>query len=198
MTQQIIESNELSELKDQFALMTTKLEKQKIINDELLKESMTTKLSHIERWYHFRFRIDIIAAPIISIVSFAQYMNEGFRYWGFSLLVLAIGLTDFLLNRKSYKILDISNLPNLSMTNASEKVVRHKQLHSMINKIFLLPMTILIVWTIAIACNYTWNLQIIALVVFMLVVSISFGIRQMKRNRKRLETVLHQIKLLNE
>lgn len=40
---QVIEMEELQELKEQFNLISEKLEKQKIINETLIKESMTKK-----------------------------------------------------------------------------------------------------------------------------------------------------------
>ena len=113
-------------------------------------------------------------------------------------MILLIGLLEFLLNRKAYYALDIKNLPNLNMTQATEKIIKHKQLRAMINKILLLPFIALIVWTILIASGYTWNLKVISVTVFMMGLSISWGLSQMKKNHKRLEAVLEQIKKLRE
>ena len=51
MTQQNLDFAELQELKNQFSLLNEKLEKQRIINEEMIQESMKEKLSYIERWY---------------------------------------------------------------------------------------------------------------------------------------------------
>ncbi len=84
------------------------------------------------------------------------------------------------------------------MTQATENVAKHKQFRSMTNKVLALPVIVLIVWTILIASNYTWNLPVIAITVFMMGISISWGLYLMKQNRKRLEAVLEQIKKLRE
>jgi fumarate reductase subunit D len=55
-----------------------------------------------------------------------------------------------------------------------------------------------IVWTILVAGGYTWNLKIISVTVFMMGLSFSYGFQQMKKNQKRLESVLEQIKKLRE
>ena len=68
MTQQIIDSAELQELKAQFTLLDHKLDQQRIINEEILKDSMERKLSRVEQWYQSRFRTSAIAAPIVGIV----------------------------------------------------------------------------------------------------------------------------------
>jgi len=199
MTQQgIIDFAELQELKHQFGLLNEKLEKQRIVNEDIIKESMKEKLSYIEKWYQYRLRVCAIAAPIVSFIFMARYINEGFGHWGFSLLILLTGLVELYLDRKSYRALDIKNLPNLSMTNATENVAKHKQFRSMTNKVLVLPLIVLIVWTILIASNYTWNLPVIAITVFMMGISISWGLYLMKQNRKRLEAVLEQIKKLRE
>ena len=198
MTQQNLDFTELQELKNQFSLLNEKLEKQRIINEELIQESMKEKLSYIERWYQYRLRVCTIAAPIVSFIFMARYINEGFGHWGFSLLILLTGLIELYLDRKSYQALDIKNIPNLSMTEATENVTKHRHLIKQTNKILILPSIVLVVWAILIACNYSWNLPILAITIFMVGIAISWGLYLAKQNRKKLESVLEQIKRLRE
>ena len=198
MTQQNLDFAELQELKNQFNLLDMKLEKQRIINEEMIQESMKEKLSYIERWYQYRLRVCTIAAPIVSCIFMARYINEGFGHWGFSLLILLTGLIELYLDRKSYQALDIKNIPNLSMTEATENVTKHRHLIKQTNKILILPSIVLIVWAILIACNYSWNLPILAITIFMVGIAISWGLYLAKQNRKKLESVLEQIKKLRE
>ena len=198
MTQQNLDFVELQELKELFSLLDMKLEKQRIINEEMIQESMKEKLSYIERWYQYRLRVCTIAAPIVSFVFMARYINEGFGHWGFSILILLTGLIELYLDRKSYQALDIKNIPNLSMTEATENVTKHKHLIKQTNKILILPTIVLVVWAILIACNYSWNLPILAITIFMVGIAISWGLYLAKQNRKKLEAVLEQIKKLRE
>ena len=198
MTQQNLDFEELKELKNQFNLLDMKLEKQRIINEEMIQESMKEKLSYIERWYQYRLRVCTIAAPIVSFIFMVRYINEGFGHWGFSLLILLTGLIELYLDRKSYQALDIKNIPNLSMTEATENVTKHRHLIKQTNKILILPSIVLVVWAILIACNYSWNLPILAITIFMVGIAISWGLYLAKQNRKKLESVLEQIKKLRE
>ena len=198
MAQQNLDFTELQELKNQFNLLNEKLEKQRIINEEMIQESMKEKLSYIEKWYQYRFCVSMIAAPIASILFMVRYIDAGFGHWGFSLLILVIGLLEFFFNRKAYHALDIKNLPNMNMTQATENVIKHKQYRAMTFKILLLPIIALIVWTIVIASGYTWNIKIISLTTFLMGLSISWGISQTTKTQKRLEAVLEQIKKLME
>ena len=198
MTQQNLDFEELQELKNQFNLLDVMLEKQLIINEEMRQESMKEKLSYIEKWYRDRLIVCLVAAPIASIFFYGKYITEGFGHWGFSLMILVIGLLEFFLDRKSYKALDVKNLSNMNMTQATENIIKHKQLRNMTNKISILPFIILTIWTILIASGYTWNLPIIMFTIFMFGISFSCELYQMKKNQKRLESVLEQIKKLRE
>ena len=198
MTQQNLDFAELQELKEQFSLLDMKLEKQRIINEEMIQESMKEKLSYIEKWYRNRFYTCVVAAPIVSIIFIIRNITEGVGDWTFGFMILLVALVELYFDRKAYRVLDIKNLPNLNMTQATENVIKHKQLRSLANKVLLLPFIVVIVWTILVAGGYTWNLKIISVTVFIMVLSFSSGFQQIKKNQKRLESVLEQIKKLSE
>lgn len=193
MSQQILDLNELQELKEQFKLIDAKLEKQRIINERMLEKSMKESLSHIERWYQYRLRVCSISAPLVSFIFLVKFYDQGIAYWGFCIMIMAVALLELYLDRKSYNALDISNLPNLSMAQATENVIRHKKYRTMTNRLLLIPGTTLVAWTILIASNFTCNLRIIAITVFTMGVSILWGMCQSKKNSKRLDGVLEQI-----
>ena len=184
MTQQNLDFAELQELKEQFSLLDMKLEKQRIINEEMIQESMKEKLSYIERWYRNRFYTCVVAAPIVSIIFIVRNITEGVGDWTFGFMILLVALVELYFDRKAYRVLDIKNLPNLNMTQATENVIKHKQLRSLANKVLLLPFIVVIVWTILVAGGYTWNLKIISVTVFMMGLSFSYGFQQMKKNQK--------------
>lgn len=187
---------ELQQLREQFNLIDEKLEKQRIINEEILHDSMASKLSRVEQWYRNRFSTSALAAPIVGVVFLTQYADRGFPYWGFCLLIILTGILEVILNRRAYQALDLGKLPSMSMTEATEHVARHKQLRMMANRILTLPLLALIVWTILIASDFTWNLPVIAITVFAMGTAIALGITQQRKNKKRLDEVLTQIKTL--
>ena len=198
MTQQIIDSAELQDLKAQFILLDQKLGQQRIINEEVLKDSMNRKLSRVEQWYQSRFRTSAIAAPIVGFIFLMRFIDKGFPYWGFCLLIIATGILEVVLNKRAYKALDAANLPSMSMTEATERVTRHKHLRMIANRILALPLVALIVWTILIASDFTWNLPVIAITIFAMGISVAWGITQQRANKKRLDEVLQQIETLKK
>ena len=191
-----MEFKELEELKQQFNLLDEKLEKQRIINEEIIGETIKEKLSHIEKWYRNRFKISLVSAPIVGITFLVMYVGKGIGYWGFGLFILAVGAFEYLLNRRCYKALDIKQLPSMSMTEAQERIVNHKRLRSFTDKLLILPYIALIAWTILVASGFAWNTIVIAITVFAMALSVSLGYCQQKANRKHLDAVLRHIKSL--
>ena len=196
MTQREIDFKELEDLKQQFALLDEKLDKQRIISEEFVGEVIKEKLSYIEKWYSNRFKVSLVSAPIVGIVFLIMYLGKGAGYWGFGLFILAVGALEYLLNRRCYKALDIKQLPSMSMTEAQERIVNHKRLRSFTDKVLALPYIALIAWTILVASGFAWNTVVIAITICAMALSISLGYCQQKANRKRLDTVLRHIKSL--
>ena len=196
MTQREIDFKELEELKQQFVFLDEKLEKQRIISEEIIGEAIREKLSYIEKWYKNRFKVSLVSAPIVGIVFLCMYIGKGAGYWGFGLFILAVGVLEYLLNRRCYKALNIKQLPSMSMTEAHERIVNHKRLRSFTDKVLALPYIALIAWTILVASGFAWNTVVIAITICAMALSISLGYCQQKANRKRLDAVLRHIKSL--
>lgn len=195
-TQPPTDESELESLRKQFRLLDAKLSEQRILSEEIINDAMQEKLSHIEKWYHNRFTISLFTAPVVSIVFFFMYLGQGVEYWVFSLYILAVALLEYFLNRRSYRRLDTRKLPSLSMTEATESIARHKQMRSHINRIMIIPLILLIAWTILIASDFTWKPFIAILTVCSIAVSVIWGIGQERANKKRLEEILKMIKNL--
>ncbi len=196
IAQQTTDNSELDSLKELFGLLNAKLEKQRILSEEIINDAMQEKLSHIEKWYHNRFLISFVSAPIVSAVFLFMYIGQGAEYWTFGLYILAVAALEYFLNRRSYRILNVKILPSLSMTQATENIARHKQMRSQTNRIMAIPIIILIAWTILIASDFVWRPFVTILTITSMAVSIIWGIQQERANRKRLEEILRMIKNL--
>jgi len=181
--------NELQELKHQFNLLSEKLEKQAIVNETIIKDAMLKKISYIEKWYRMRFITFYLVVPIGAIMFTIQGIH-----WGFIALFIVLATIEYFLNNKSYRILNPKELPNLSVTEASENIIKHKHWRKLTNKIILPFMCPMLVWTIMIATNYTWNLPIIVVLCFIIVINGIWGWNITKANNKRLEEVLEHIR----
>lgn len=194
-TQETIDLSELQQFKEQFGLIDEKLEKQRIINDEILHSSMERRLSHIGRWYRRRFRA-LFCIPIIFLALYPHYGYMGWRYWGFLWYMVGTAALEFYLYRRSYRALDIKNLPSMTMSQAAENIARHKHLVESGNRILLLPTIVLVAWTIFVSGGSENRFSIMAVTFVAMCIGIVFGLYQQRANRKRLDDVLEQIRKL--
>lgn len=182
---------ELQELKEQFALLSRKLDKQALINDNMLKETMTRNVSVIEREYKSRFQVVLITVPVLTIVFLIMEFH-----WGFILLMDVVALTELLLDWQCYRALAPQRLMSLNMTNAAERVIHYRKLRSLTRRVILIPNIVLTVWAVLIACHYSWNVPILTLCLIVSVVAVEISIYQEKKVNKHLDSLLKHIEEL--
>lgn len=183
-----IDFAELEELKTQFNLLNEKLEKQQIINENLIKESMRKKIIGIERWYRARFRA-LITVPILLVVFTSMKYHIGYV-----ILLTVVALLESALNWKCYKAINTKGLPTMTITSATECVVKHKQMRALAKKILIAPWLMMVIWTIMIASGYSWNLPLISITIVMMILGIVWGHQLERKNRKNLEDVIQMVK----
>ena len=157
---------ELESLREQYGYINEKLNKQSLINEKMMSETIRTKINRTEQWYRQRFLIYALCP--VGVVGF---VNMGF-HWGFTALFVAICIAQFLLDRKCYKTLNPKELAILPVSKASENVAQHGYWRAIADKAMILPLIILAGWTVMIAANYTMNLPIIAITAFMIALGV--------------------------
>ena len=181
---------ELEALKQQFGLINEKLEKQSLINEKMVSETVRVKIDRTERWYRQRFSIYALApVPLVT------FINMGF-HCGFTALFVAICVAQFLLDLKCYRILNPKELDSLSMTQASENVIQHRYWRALADKVMIVPLALLAVWTVLSASGYTMNIPIITITAAMILGGVIWGVKLQKENMKKLDEAMDAIKAL--
>lgn len=120
-----ITSFELEEMKQQICLLKEKLEKQTIINDNMIRQAMQQKVSRMHK--------DAIIMIIVAIIGipycFFFFMLVGFSYW------LAAGTVLFLLaclvklNQNKKKLSRIRTLLNENLVECGKSILLLKKRH---------------------------------------------------------------------
>ena len=90
--------NELEQLREQMNSFKNRLDKQQIINERLVRNSMGSKMSWIKNFVW----IEIIIVPIILFIMAGFHASAGLSWWLFGFLAagLIIDATgDFIINR---------------------------------------------------------------------------------------------------
>ena len=182
------ELKELDDLKIQFGYLNEKLEKHSIVKEKMLSEIIGARLNRMERWYRNRFAIYLIS-PILAV----NFIKMDF-HWGFIALFIAITLAGLLLDIKCYRTLNPKELPILPMTQASENVAKYKYWRTIADRVMILPLVLLLVWTALIASGYTFNVTMLFVMLCFFAGGIIWGVKQQKTNMKKLDEAMEAIR----
>lgn len=190
---QVIEMEELQELKEQFNLISEKLEKQKIINETLIKESMTKKISYVEKVQKWYFIAAILVSPLM--LAFLLLYKT---HWAVILFVLGtLGLEAYL-HYRTFRTLNPKGLMDLGLVDAIERVSRFKKYYNIVTWVMAIPAFAIFILFIGLITNYTFHFG--TLIYYGVFVSVAM-IWEFVRKRKmfaRLDEVLKLIKELRE
>lgn len=134
--------NELEQLREQMSIFKDKLNKQQIINDQLVRNTMKSKLSWIKNFVWG----EIIIIPILLLGMAVFHAGTGLSWWLYGFL--AIGLIadatgDFIINR-----IPKGQLLSGDLVETSKQLVKMKKQRTSWFIIGLIFVTIWLVWFI--------------------------------------------------
>ncbi len=134
--------NELEQLREQMSIFKDKLNKQQIINDQLVRNTMKSKLSWIKSFVWG----EIIIIPILLLGMAVFHAGTGLSWWLYGFL--AIGLIadatgDFIINR-----IPKGQLLSGDLVETSKRLVKMKKQRTSWFIIGLIFVTIWLVWFI--------------------------------------------------
>ena len=131
--------NELEQLREQMNSFKNRLDKQQIINERLVRNSMGSKMSWIKNFVW----IEIIIVPIILFIMAGFHASAGLSWWLFGFLAagLIIDATgDFIINRISK-----SQLLSDDLVATSQRLMKMKKQRT---KWFIAGMIFMIIWLV--------------------------------------------------
>lgn len=131
--------NELEQLREQMAVFKAKVNKQEIINEQLVRHSMTSKLSWIKKFVW----VEILSVPFLLAVFALLHANEGYSWWLYAFL--AIGLIADVVG--DYRINNISkeHLMSNDLMETSQRLVMMKKYR---NSWFIAGIIFVIIWLV--------------------------------------------------
>ena len=192
-----IQLNELQELREQLTLLNSKLEKQEIINDKLIRNSIRNKISNINRTGIIMTVCAAIATPICAFnFHYILHFSIALNIFTCVFMVIAIAYTIW-----SHKGLN-NNLLNGDLITASEAVLRTRKRYKQWYY-FSYP------WFAVWLCWFGWELYtkaesfeiLIACIIGCLVGGLIggiWGIRQRNKIYKNIDDILAQIEELKK
>ena len=186
-----LEMKELQELREQFNLINEKLEKQVIINEALIKESMKKKLSYINRTYKMYVWALVITTPLL--IALLALHKASLGLWIFIVVAL---LVEFFLNSRLYRKLNTKDLMSLGHVEAVERVAVFKKNYKKITIAMLVPAMVLFVSFIGLVSDYRFDMGTVMYYSIFIVIALTYEFVRSKKMFLKLDSVLKQIKEL--
>lgn len=186
-----LEMKELQELREQFCLINEKLEKQIIINEALIKESMKKKLSYINRTYKMYVWALVITTPLL--IALLALHKASLGLWIFIVVAL---LVEFFLNSRLYRKLNTKDLMSLGHVEAVERVAVFKKNYKKITIAMLVPAMVLFVSFIGLVSDYRFDMGTVMYYSIFIVIALTYEFVRSKKMFLKLDSVLKQIKEL--
>ncbi len=134
--------NELEQMREQMNIFKSRLDKQQIINEQLVRNSMGSKLSWIKNFVLG----EIILVPILLIIMATFHASEGLSWWLFAFLSLGLVadvVGDYIINR-----IPKSELLSGDLVATSQRLIKMKKLRTSWFIAGIIFMTIWLVWFI--------------------------------------------------
>ena len=131
--------NELEQLREQMNSFKNRLDKQQIINERLVRNSMGSKMSWLKNFVW----IEIIIVPIILFIMAGFHASAGLSWWLFGFLAagLIIDATgDFIINR-----IPKGQLLSDDLVATSQRLMKMKKQRT---KWFIAGMILMIIWLV--------------------------------------------------
>lgn len=98
MENELKSNNELEQLREQMSIFKDRLDKQQIVNEQLVRNSMGTRMSWIKNFIW----IEIALVPILLAIMADLHASEGLSWWLFAFLAIgaiADVIGDYIINR---------------------------------------------------------------------------------------------------
>ena len=193
---------ELEQMREQMSIFKSQLDKQQIINEQLVRNTMGNKMSWIKKFIW----AEIILVPVILIIMASFHASEGLSWWLFAFL--AIGLIadttgDFIINR-----IPKGQMLSGDLVETSQRLIKMKKQRTswfIAGSIFL---TIWLVWFIieivmklnVIGCNEPSHNLVVTIMVTALIIGCLIGFliawlifRKMQKTNNQIIEQINQV-----
>lgn len=188
------ENMELEQLKEQLSILKSKLEKETIVNDRLMRNAMKKNVKSINRngW-----KITIIAAIAIPYCTWANKWLINMS-WGFVIVTDIFLLIAIIYNYFTYQCLHAKDLMEGNLIDVSNNMLRMKRMHINWHKFSIPFLVVWLAWFVAENINVYDGKYILIGGIVGLIIGGIFGICFFRRNRRMMSEVINQIKELSE
>ena len=182
---------ELEELKAQFDILNEKLERQTIINETLIKESMKQKLSYVDRTYRMYRNAGLITTPIMLALLLLYKAPLAM-----CIFIVVSLIMEQILYRREFRKLDTKTLMSLGHIDAVERVAIFRKNFRRINTLMLIPGITIFILFVGLVTGYKFDAGTVLLYLIFVLITLTYEIVRQRKMFKNLDAVLKLIEEL--
>lgn len=182
---------ELEELKAQFDILNEKLERQTIINETLLKESMKQKLSYVDRTYRMYRNAGLITTPIMLALLLLYKAPLAM-----CIFIVVSLIMEQILYRREFRKLDTKTLMSLEHIDAVERVAIFRKNFRRINTLMLIPGITIFILFVGLVTGYKFDAGTVLLYLIFVLITLTYEVVRQRKMFKNLDAVLKLIEEL--
>lgn len=136
-------NNDLELMREQMQMLREKLDKQEIINDKMLRQSVKKQMSWIKNFVYLEF----LLVPFIALVWYGIKEVFDLSWWNYGILLIMCIIDVVLDYYVNVAALKTHNIENSNLTETMHKLYRMKQIRA---KQFIIMITLCATW-------FTWT-----------------------------------------
>ena len=140
--------NELEEMRQQLQALKNKVERQGVLNERLVKQSIKDKMSDIHRTLYKLVVIVLLAIPLWIFIKYTQHLSWPLTIFTILMMVVSVGF-DWYINR-----MDTDNVDK-DLKETANKLVEMKKRRTLQEKIACL--VVLPVWVVWVGYEFYQN-----------------------------------------
>lgn len=130
---------EMEQMREQMQVLREKLDKQEIVNDRLVRNSVKSKMSWIKKFVYIEF----LLLPFIALAWYCVKLMFDLSWFNYAIMMVMCIIDaawDYRINVAS---LDLEKVEDHNLTDTMQKLVTMKQMRA---KSFFIMMTLLMLW----------------------------------------------------
>ena len=179
--------DELQEMREQLAALKEKLNKQEIVTEKLLKETIVGKMKRAKVWVLISVVIMIIFGAILLLLDYIWFENKSKAFSTSTLMFVLSGLPTIILGIVQFFKLKPKKIATATLGEVASQLQRTKEFEHGNFTFWMatIPSVIVLVYFVMVYVQSKSNLLLLCLGAYILLVIWGYGMRTKQKKSKR-------------
>jgi hypothetical protein len=179
--------DELQEMREQMAALKEKLNKQEIVTEKLLKETIVGKMKRAKVWVLISVVILIIVGAIFLLLDYIWFENKSKAFSTSTLVFVLSGLPTIILGIVQFFKLKPKKIATATLGEVASQLQRTKEFEHGNFTFWMatIPSVIVLVYFVMVYVQSKSNLLLLCLGAYILLVIWGYGMRTKQKKSKR-------------